>query len=141
MRPHAFSIRTGSRRGRVQMGGLSLSLGPIHLSFLASPLCPHPFFQLPIHLPLATQHPSAVSHCSWVDLGKEAPTSQVTTFTGRSTAQGSPARGASLLRCTRAAVILVQASSGAGCFLWDTLGPPVGVSQGTVGPRVTPCPC
>ena len=77
MRLHAFSIRTGSHRVCVQMGGLSLSFGPIHLSFLASPLCPSPFFQLPIHFPLAAQQPSIVSHCSQVDLGREAPTSQV----------------------------------------------------------------
>lgn len=61
---HAFSVRTGSHRVQVQLCGLSLSLGPIHLFFLATPLCPSPFFQLHIHLPLATQQPSVVPHHS-----------------------------------------------------------------------------
>lgn len=77
VRPHAFSIRTGSHRVHVQMSGSSFSLGPIHLAFLASPLCPSPFFQLLIHLPSATQQPSVVSHCLSVDLGREAPTSHI----------------------------------------------------------------
>lgn len=77
MRPHAFSIRTGSHGVHVQMSGSSFSLGPIHLAFLASPLYPSPFFQLLIHLPLAPQQPTVVSHCLQADLGRETPTPQV----------------------------------------------------------------
>lgn len=75
VRLHAFSIRTGNHRGHVHMGGLSLSLGPIHLSFLAFPLCPTPFFQLPIHLPVATRQPLVAPQCSHEDLGRAAPSS------------------------------------------------------------------
>lgn len=88
VRPCAYSISTESHRVCVQMGGLSLSLGPIHLYFLASPLCPIPFFQLPIHLPLATHQPSIVPRCSWVDLGREVLASQVSHTDGEEQSLG-----------------------------------------------------
>lgn len=44
---HAFSIRTGSHRVRVQMGGLSLSLSPIPLLFsVPAPSSSSPFILL-----------------------------------------------------------------------------------------------
>lgn len=84
------------------MGGLSLSLGPIHLPFLAFPLCPSPFFQLPIHLPLATQQPSVAAQCSHEDLGRAAPSSRVSHADGEEQSQ-----------------LMFHPCSGAGCSLWD----------------------
>lgn len=70
------------------MGDLSLSLGPIHLPFLAFPLCPSPFFQLPIHLPLATRQPSVAPQCSHEDLGRAAPSSRVSHADGEEQSLG-----------------------------------------------------
>lgn len=116
MKLYAFSIRTGSHRVHIQMCVLSLSHGPIHLSSLESLLCPSPFLQLLIHLPLATQQPPVVSHCWWVALGREDSSFQISHRNRE--------------KSTRAASVSVQGSSGAVCFLYNTPGatlPPVRV--------------
>lgn len=82
VRLHTFSLDWTPQSSCSDGWSGTFSHGPIHLSFLADPLCPSPFFQLPLHPPQAAQQPSLVSQCSQVDLGREAPSCGVSQAEG-----------------------------------------------------------
>lgn len=70
VRPHAFSVRTGSHRVCVQMGGLSLSLIPIHLSFSV----PAFFSSSPFILLWLLSSPQYyLTACGWILAEKPVP--------------------------------------------------------------------